>query len=111
MAMNVRILQPAKSATQSGRGRSEKWLIQPVLATSRAPEPLMGWVSAGDTLSELQSSLRFSTAEEAVAFAMKQGWAYEVEVPQERQIKPRNYLDNFRTVRPQDEEKLAAAQK
>ncbi len=108
MSIQVRILQPAKSAMQSGRAKSGAWIIQPVLATARTPEPLMGWVSAGDTLSELQNQLHFATAEEAVAFAAKQGWGYEVETPAQRVIKPRNYLDNFRTVRPQDEEKQAA---
>jgi hypothetical protein len=107
MTMQVRILQPSKSATQSGRGKSTAWVIQPVLVTARTPEPLMGWVSAGDTFSELQNKLKFATAEAAIEFATQQGWVFEVEEPEQRKIKPRNYLDNFRTVRPQDEEKLA----
>ncbi len=65
----------------------------------------MGWASAGDTLAELRNKLLFATRDEAIAFAAKQGWEYEVEEPEERVIKPRNYLDNFRYVRPQDEER------
>jgi hypothetical protein len=106
--MQVRIYQPAKSTMQSGRGKQHDWLAEPCLLTARTPEPLMGWVSAGDTFSELRNKLRFATKEEAVAFAVKQGWEYEVEEPEARQIKPRNYLDNFRYVRPQDEEHQAA---
>jgi hypothetical protein len=101
--MQVRILQPAKSTMQSGRGKSKAWLIQPVLPTARAPEALMGWVAAADSCSELHQRLRFNSCEAAVEFAQKQGWDYSVIAANERQIVPRNYLDNFRTTRPQDE--------
>lgn len=103
--MQVRILQPAKSAAQSGRARSRIWIIQPLLPTVRAPDPLMGWVSSGDSLSELGGKLQFANLDDAKAFAASQGWEYEIEAPAERVIKPRNYLDNFRTTRPQDEDK------
>ncbi|MGB4100955.1 MAG: ETC complex I subunit [Alphaproteobacteria bacterium] len=106
--MQVRIYQPTQSAMQSGRGKQKDWLVEPCLLVARTPEPLMGWSSAGDTLAELRDKLRFATRAEAVAFAVKQGWSYEVEEPEERQVKPRNYLDNFRYVRPQDEERKAA---
>ena len=72
--MRVRIYQPAKSATQSGRGRARGWLLEPELATARLPEPLMGWLSAGDTYGELKGRLRFATQAEAEAFAAKNGW-------------------------------------
>lgn len=101
--MRVRIFKPAKSAMQSGRGKTHTWLVEPELVTPRVPEPLMGWVSADDTLSELKRRLRFNSREEALAFAHKQGWETVVEEPGERRITPRNYLDNFRIVRPQDE--------
>ncbi|MFY9287039.1 MAG: ETC complex I subunit [Alphaproteobacteria bacterium] len=103
--MRVRIYRPAKSAMQAGRANSIEWLLEPELLTARTPEPLMGWASAGDTLNELQRRLRFGCEEEAVAFAKKNGWEYTVEQPAERRIKPRNYLDNFRIVRPEDEER------
>jgi hypothetical protein len=101
--MQVTILQPAPSATQSGKGKSNTWLIQPNLPTARLPEPLMGWSSAQDTISELQNRLRFATCAAAIAFAQQQGWEFTVAATAERVIKPRNYLDNFRIVRPQDE--------
>jgi len=103
--MRVRIYRPAKSAAQSGRGKSREWLLEPELLTPRTPEPLMGWLSSGDTFTELRDRLRFQTREEAIAFAAQNGWDYLVEDPAERRIIPRNYLDNFRAVRPQDEER------
>jgi hypothetical protein len=103
--MRVRIYQPTKSAMQSGRANSCAWLVVPELATPRMPENLMGWVSANDTLSELQRRMIFQTQDEAVSFAKRQGWDFFVEEPAQRRIRPRNYLDNFRIVRPEDEER------
>jgi len=108
--MRVKIYQPARTATQSGRARTHWWLIEPELPTPRTPEPLMGWASAGDTLGELRDKLRFGTVEEAMLFAQRNGWEYYVAEPEERIVRPRTYLDNFRIVRPQDEERAATAQ-
>ena len=90
---------------QSGRAGTDDWRIEPQLATPRMPESLMGWVSAGDTLSELCGRLRFRTRDEAASFANRKGWDYFVEEPSLRKVRPRNYLDNFRIVRPEDEER------
>ena len=105
ISMRVRIYKPAKSAAQSGRAKSDAWLLEPELLTPRTPEPLMGWVSSGDTMSELKGRLKFRSAEEAMAFARRKGWEYLVEEPEERKSIPRNYLDNFKIVRPEDEER------
>ena len=106
--MRVRIFKPAKSAAQSGRGKTHEWVLEPVLLTPRTSEPLMGWISAGDTMSELRNRLRFRTREEAIAFAKRNTWEYDLEESAERRIIPRNYLDNFRILRPQDEERKQA---
>ncbi len=103
--MRVRIFRPAKSAAQSGRAGTHEWLLEPELLTPRTPEPLMGWASAADTYSEMKGRLRFRTQDEAVAFARRNGFEFMVEAPSERRIVPRNYLDNFRITRPQDEER------
>ena len=101
----ARIYRPAKAASQSGRGKTHTWVLEPEIVTPRVPEPVMGWISAGDSFSELRNRLRFRTAEEAVAFAVRNGYDYTLEQPVERRIKARSYVDNFRITRPQDEEK------
>jgi hypothetical protein len=93
--MKVRIYQPAKTAMQSGRAKDE-WVVEPDLTTPRAPEPLMGWASAGDTMNQLQGKLRFPTAAAAVAFAQAKGWEYMINNAHERIVTPKNYLDNFK---------------
>ncbi len=93
----ARIYRPTKTAMQSGRAQTRKWLLEYEPATPRRPDPLMGWASAEDTLNEVQ--LRFDTRDEAVAFADRLGLDYTVIVPQdsaEKPKKPKSYADNFR---------------
>jgi hypothetical protein len=90
----ARILRPAKTAMQSGRASTRKWVLEYEPASKREPDPLMGWTSAGDTLNQVR--LRFATLEEAVAFAAKKGLDYSVEEPQARIFKAKSYADNFR---------------
>ena len=90
----ARIFRPAKSALQSGRAHTRKWVLEYEPATRRQLEPLMGWTSAEDTLNEVQ--LRFETMEEAIAFATKNALDYTVIAPHDATAKPKSYADNFR---------------
>lgn len=96
--MRVRIYQPSKTAMQSGRAKTLNWLLEYEIETPRRPEPLMGWISSGDTLNQVR--LRFKTKEDAIAFAERRGWSYDLAAPQERRVLPKSYADNFRTDRP-----------
>jgi len=90
----ARIYQPAKTAMQSGRGQTRKWLLEYEPASRRDPDPLMGWSSAGDTLNEVR--LRFDSLDEAVAFARREGLDYTLIQPHARTPKAKSYADNFR---------------
>lgn len=103
MPARVRIYKPAKAATQSGRARTAYWVIEHPLETPRRPESLMGWISSADTLN--QPRLIFATVNEAVEFARKNGWDYEVVMPKARRLKGRSYQDNFRYTPPPADKK------
>jgi hypothetical protein len=90
----ARIYRPAKTAMQSGRGNTRKWVLEYEPASRRDPDPLMGWSSAQDTLNQVQ--LRFDTIEEAIAFAQKLGLEYTLIEPHQRTLKVKSYADNFR---------------
>jgi hypothetical protein len=89
----ARIFRPAKTAMQSG-ARGRKWVLAYEPTTPRQPDPLMGWISAGDTLNEVR--LHFETMGDATAFATKNAIDYTVIAPQDTTEKPKSYADNFR---------------
>src|SRR5476651_2171764 len=74
--MRARIYQPARNAMQSGRARTKLWLLEFEPHSAREIDPLMGWTSSSDMLQQVQ--LEFDTPDEAVAYAVKHGIAYQV---------------------------------
>lgn len=92
--MVARIYKPAKTAMQSGRGKTHLWILEFEPAMPREIEPLMGWTGSGDM--NQQVKLRFPTREEAIAYAEREGIAYEVLESHERERKRASYSDNFR---------------
>jgi hypothetical protein len=96
----ARIYRPAKTAMQSGRRQTRKWVLEYEPASSRSPDPLMGWASSEDTLNEVQ--LLFDSLEEAKSFAKRQGLTYSITTPQPTSEKPKSYADNFRYDRVRD---------
>ena len=88
----AKIYIPNKSAMQSGRGKSYKWILE---FETRDPtrNPLMGWESSNDTLSEL--NLEFSTKELALEYAKKNKIVVEIIEPKKRKIVKKSYADNF----------------
>ena len=95
--MTARIYQPSRATTQSGLGKTHNWILEYEPATQRAPEPLMGWTSAADTLNQVR--LSFASRDEAVNFADRQGLAFSVQEPAQRRVRPKSYTDRFRPVR------------
>ena len=91
--MKARIYQPAKTAMQSGRAKTRQWVLEYEPTRRQQLDPLMGWPGAGDTLQQVQ--LKFDTLEEAVAYANRNGIAYNVQHTKQRILKPKAYADNF----------------
>jgi hypothetical protein len=82
---------------QSGASKT-RWLLEYDAESAREIEPLMGWTSSSDMKSQLK--LWFDSAEDAVAYAERNGIAYRVE--REAVAKPRkgmSYSDNFKFTR------------
>ncbi len=92
--MKFKIFQPTKSAMQSGKKNTKKWLMLPIEESSiRSINPLTGWVSAKNTSSQFR--FEFLTKEDAVKFAEKSGFKYEVEETRDAKITPKSYAANF----------------
>ncbi|EWC48628.1 hypothetical protein DRE_01850 [Drechslerella stenobrocha 248] len=91
----VRIYKPTKNAMQSSNHRGKRWRMDwDVLSKGhRWENPLMGWQSSADFVQG--THLNFDTKEDAIYFAEKQGYEYQVHEPKEREIKPKEYAANF----------------
>ena len=77
---------------QSGIAKSDKWILE-FKTKDPTKNPLMGWESSSDTLSELK--LEFSTKELATSYAKKKKIDYEIIEPKKRKIVKKSYADNF----------------
>ena len=77
---------------QSGRAKTKKWLLK-FKDIKSGINPLMGWESSTNTLSEI--NLEFSSKDEAVNYAKKNNINYELIEPKNRKIIKKSYADNF----------------
>ena len=88
----ARIYIPAKTAMQSGRGKTKKWILE-FITKNTSINPLMGWESSTDTREEVV--LRFSSKEKAIEYAESNDISYKVIEPKKREFVIKSYADNF----------------
>ena len=90
----ARIYQKPKNAMQSGRARTDSWILEFEPVTPQAPDPLTGWAGGGDTSNQVR--IRFDSLDAAKAYATREGYACHVVPAPERKLKLQAYADNFR---------------
>ena len=88
----AKIYKPAKTAMQSGERNTKKWLLE-FDTLNTGINPLMGWETSKDTMSEVK--LAFSTKDQATTYAKKNNIDYYIVEPQKRKIIKKSYSDNF----------------
>ena len=77
---------------QSGLGKADKWVIK-FETKNTGINPLMGWETSSDTLSEL--NLEFATKNLAIEYAKKNKIDFEIIEPQKRKTIKKSYAENF----------------
>ena len=77
---------------QSGRGKTKNWILT-FDTLDTGINPLMGWETSKDTMSEVK--LEFSSKEKAISYAKKNNINYYIAEPQKRKIIIKSYSDNF----------------
>ena len=95
--MTAKIYRPAPNAMQSGKAKSQDWLLEFDSDTPRTVDPLMGWISNADTNPQVR--MWFETREEAIEFAKRQGIHFQVMESREPKRIVKAYADNFSAVR------------
>ena len=88
----VKIFKPSKTAMQSGKRTSKKWLLEFDTLDTQI-NPLMGWESSVDTMSEVK--LEFSSKDEAINYAKRNNIDFYIVEPQKRKIIKKSYAENF----------------
>ena len=88
----AKIYKPTKTAMQSGNRNTKNWLLE-FDTLNTGIDPLMGWESSKDTMSQVK--LEFSTKEQAINYAKKNNINYYIIEPQKRKIIKKSYADNF----------------
>ena len=88
----AKIYKPTKTAMQSGMRNTKKWLLE-FDSLNTGINPLMGWETSRDTMSEVK--LEFSSKEQAIIFAKKNNIDYYIVEPQKSKIIKKSYSDNF----------------
>ena len=88
----AKIYKPTKTAMQSGARNTKNWLLE-FDTLNTGVNPLMGWVSSKDTMSEVK--LKFSTKYQAINYAKKNNIDYYIMEPQKHKIIKKSYTDNF----------------
>ncbi len=92
--MSARIYQTPKSAMQSGKAKTDIWVLEFEQSEARKADPLMGWTGSGDTQSQVR--LNFPTMQAAKDYAERYGIVARVHATPAKTLKIQAYSDNFR---------------
>ena len=88
----AKIYKPAKTAMQSGTRNTKNWILE-FESMNKETNPLTGWISSKDTISEVR--MKFSTKELAITYAKKNNIKYKVIETKKRSFIKKSYADNF----------------
>ena len=77
---------------QAGKRNTKNWILE-FDTLDTGINPLMGWETSQDTMSEIK--LEFSNKEQAINYAKKNNIDYYVVEPQKSKIIKKSYADNF----------------
>ena len=88
----AKIYKPTKTAMQSGSRKTKNWLLE-FDTLNTGINPLMGWETSKDTMSEVK--LEFSSKEKAVNYAKTNNIDFKIIEPNKRKFIIKSYSENF----------------
>ena len=88
----AKIYIPNKNPMQSGIAKGNKWILE-FITKDPTKNPLMGWESSSDTLTELK--LEFPSKELAINYAKKKKIDFDLIEQKKRKTVKKSYADNF----------------
>ncbi|MBL4616463.1 MAG: ETC complex I subunit [Robiginitomaculum sp.] len=97
--MSALIYQPDANAMQSGRAKSNIWILEFESHSHRTIDALTGWTGSDDTDSQVK--MKFDTCARAERYAKQHGIEYTVIKKTKSTRQSKSYSDNFATDRRQ----------
>jgi hypothetical protein len=97
--MTAKIYRPAKTAMQSGKAKTQIWVLEYEMEQPKVIDPLFGYTGSADMKQQVR--LNFETQELAEAYAKRHGIDYRVIAPKDPARQNVSYPDNFRFTRSQ----------
>ena len=98
-SMPAKIYRPAKTAMQSGKAKTNIWVLEYEQEKARVIDSVTGFTGSGDMRQQIR--LNFETQELAESYAKREGIEYRVIEPKDATRKSVSYTDNFRYTRTQ----------
>ncbi len=89
----AKIYIPAKNAMQSGKAKTNKWLLEYKPQSKKVVDNLMGWQGSSDMLQEIR--MKFESKEAAISYATKNNIEFEVVEPKKPITRIKSYAENF----------------
>jgi len=90
--IKAKIYKPSKTAMQSGKRNTKSWLLEFDTLNTKI-NPLMGWESSEDTMSEVK--LEFKSKADAIFYAKKNNIDYYIVETHTQKLIKKSYADNF----------------
>ena len=87
------IYKPAKTAMQSGKAKTDSWILEFEPESRKLVDNLMGWQGSEDMKQEVR--MFFENKEAAISYAQKNEIEFNLIEPHTRKIKPQSYAENF----------------
>ncbi len=91
--MVTKIYNPVKNPMQSGKGKSDSWLLEFDRKDARYIDPVMGWTGSSNAKQQLR--LEFNSKGDAIAYAKRKNIEYQLVEPETSTYNLRAYSDNF----------------
>ena len=85
------------SSTQSGKKRTDHWVLEPIFTQNSVKDDLMGWSGGNDIKKQIK--LKFSSINDLERYAKKYNISLEIIEPKEKKVIIKSYADNFTTNR------------
>ena len=92
--MKALIYRPARTAAQSGRAGTRRWVLEPEADSPPTVDSPMGWTGSSDAGSQVR--LYFDAVEVAAVHTRAGGLDCEVTAPRESRAPVKPCADNFR---------------